>query len=287
VQQAPVTVSSRLRTTLKQATAVVVGLVLAVGMLLLGVWQFRVFQESGDRAVQERMTAPALDLAEVAPAGSRPGDAYGRTVSFSGHYVSTSQVLVPEEDTTGVYRVVTAFVQDNGTAVTVVRGIHRGDPEDAPAPPSGRLVQEGVLLPSEPTDSRPVPEGQLSSVRVSVLAQRWQWPLVAGFATLPAGPSADQGLAQAVPEMPREGGEFRNAAYAVQWWVFAAFAVGMGIKMARDFGREREQALVAALVEHEGTDDAPDGGSTSARNTGTTPERDSTADSVSAGKQET
>lgn len=286
MQQAPVTVSSRLRTTLKQATAVVVGLVLAFGMLLLGVWQFQVFQESGDRAVRERMTAPALNLAEVAPAGSRPGDAYGRTVRFSGHYVPSSQVLVPEAGATDVYRVVTAFVQDNGTAVTVVRGLHRGSPADAPPPPTGHRVQEGVLLPSEPTDSRPMPEGQLSSVRVSVLAQRWEWPLVAGFATLPAELSAEQGLGHAVPEMPREGGEFRNAAYAVQWWVFAAFAVGMGIKMARDFGREREQALIAALDDHDGTVDVPDGAA-GARREGATGEQHSTGDTVTTGKQET
>lgn len=284
VQQAPVTVSSQLRTTLKQAAAVVVGLVLAIVMLLLGWWQFQVFRESGDRAVQERIAAPALDLAVAAPAGSRPADAYGRTVSFSGYYSADSQVLVPQPGEPDVYRVVTAFVQDNGSAVAVVRGIHHGSPDAVPAPPSGELVQQGVLLPSEPTLDQQLPDGQLSSVRVSVLAQSWDWPLVAGFATLPAELSDAQGLGYAAPEMPREGGEFRNAAYAVQWWVFAAFAIGMGIKMARDFGREREAALVRALDDEQ----APDQPNTDDRADPTdTDEETSTADPVAAGKQET
>lgn len=275
-------VSSRLRTTLKQVAAVTVGLVLAVVMLLLGWWQFTVFRESGERAVQERIAAPALDLATTAPAGDQPVDAFGRTASFSGHYAAESQVLVPEEGETDVYRVVTAFVQDNGTAVAVVRGLHHGPAASAPKPPTGHLVQRGVLLPSEPTSDRPLPDGQVSSVRISVLAQSWDWPLVAGFATLPAELSESQGLTPDEPEMPREGGEFRNAAYAVQWWVFAAFAIGMGIKMARDFGREHEQALVRSLDieppppddDHaEAVDTNPAGGS-------------STAAVVEAGKQE-
>jgi hypothetical protein len=32
----------------------------------------------------------------------------------------------------------------------------------------------------------------------------------------------------------------RNGAYAVQWWVFAAFAIGMAIKISRDLGRPRQ-----------------------------------------------
>lgn len=257
MQQDLVTVSSHSRTVLKQAGVVMIGLVLAVAMLLLGWWQFSVFRESGDRAVQERISAPALDLAAVAPAGSRPGDAYGRTVRFSGHYVPASQLLVPEPGQPEVYRVVTPFVQDNGTAVAVVRGIHRGSPDSVPPPPDGQVAQEGVLMPSEPTDDRRLPDGQLSSVRISVLAQSWQWPLVAGFATLDAELSEGQQLIHSPPEMPREGGEFRNAAYAVQWWVFAAFAVAMGIKIARDFGREYEETLIRELTELESDQEQP------------------------------
>lgn len=269
MQLAPDPVTPRLHTTLKQAAAVAVGLVLAVVMLLLGWWQINVFRESGDRAVQERINAPALELTEVAPAGSRPGDAYGRTVRFSGHYEPSGQLLVPEPGDTEAYRVVTPFIQHDGTAVAVVRGVHVGSPATVPAAPTGELVQEGVLMPSEPTDDQHLPEGQLSSVRISVLAQTWQWPLVAGFATLQPELSAEQHLAESPVEMPREGGEMRNAAYAVQWWVFAAFAVGMSIKIARDLGREYEAELVRQLQQSQddGSDDPPEDEDTTERAT--------------------
>lgn len=225
-------------TRFKQAGVIVLGFVLAGVMMVLGVWQFRVFQESGDAAVAAQMAQPALDLVQVAPAGSQGGEAYGRTVVVRGSYAAGSQVLVPDPVESGKYRVVTALVTADGTAVAVVRGVYRGDPASAPTPPSGIQEQQGLFLPSEATTNDPVGEGQISSVRVSVLAQHWSWPLVGGFVTLDQGGAASQGLGYEMPALPREGGELRNGAYAVQWWVFAAFAIGFGFKMARDFGRE-------------------------------------------------
>lgn len=221
----------------KQAAVIVVGIVLAGVMIMLGWWQLQVYRESGDQAAQERINQPALELAEVAPAGADAGESFGRTVRLTGTYDSSRQVLVPDAVDDDVYRVVTAFVQDSGDAVAVVRGTYRGDPAAVPEPPSGHLTQQGVLMPNEGTDDRPVGPGQLSSVRISVLAQEWPWPLVSGFVTLDEADTTP-GLEYRAPAMPREGGALRNGAYAVQWWVFAAFAVGLGLKMAHDFGRE-------------------------------------------------
>lgn len=231
---APVPVTTRL----KQAGVILLGFVLAAAMMVLGVWQFEVFRESGDKAIAARLAEPALDLAVVAPAGQQAGEAYGRTVVLRGHYAPDSQVLVPDPVRPATYRVVSAFVLDNGTAVAVVRGVRQGDPSDITPPPTGRIEQFGVFMPSEPTTNDPVGPGELSSVRVSVLAQRWTWPLVSGFVTLDAAGAQAQGFLHEPPALPREGGELRNGAYAVQWWVFAAFAIGLGLKMARDFGRE-------------------------------------------------
>ena len=36
--------------------------------------------------------------------------------------------------------------------------------------------------------------------------------------------------------LPEGQGRLRNGAYAVQWWIFAAFAVLMAAKIARDLG---------------------------------------------------
>lgn len=235
-------------TRLKQAGVIVLGLLLATAMMVLGVWQFQVFQASGDRAIADRMAQPALELALVAPAGSQGGEAYGRTVVVRGSYAADSQVLVPDPVRSDTYRVVVAIVQDTGTAVAVVRGVHHGPRSTVPAPPTGRVEQYGVFLPSEPTTDDPVGAGEISSVRVSVLAQRWSWPLASGFVTLDEPTARTQGLAYELPELPREGGELRNGAYAVQWWVFAAFAIGLGLKMARDLGREDRHGQGRALM---------------------------------------
>ena len=49
-----------------------------------------------------------------------------------------------------------------------------------------------------------------------------------------AAESAAQGLEPAPVVLPEGSGRLRNGAYALQWWVFAAFAVGLAIRMARD-----------------------------------------------------
>lgn len=222
---------------LRQIGIIVAGVIAAAAMLMLGWWQAEVYQTSGTDASRERASQPALALDQVAPVGVRPTEAFGRTVTFSGSYDPESQILVPDPGEPGRFRVLTALVRDDGTAVAVVRGVWTGPAEQAPPPPAGRLEQQGLLLPSEPSDTTPVPVGQLSTVRISVLAQQWRWPLVAGVVTLEADDSAGQGLVWEQPELPREGGELRNGAYAIQWWVFAAFALVLAGKIARDIGR--------------------------------------------------
>ena len=36
--------------------------------------------------------------------------------------------------------------------------------------------------------------------------------------------------------LPEGQGRLRNGAYAIQWWIFAAFAIVMAAKIARDLG---------------------------------------------------
>ena len=46
-----------------------------------------------------------------------------------------------------------------------------------------------------------------------------------------------QQLAAAEVALPDARGRLRNAAYALQWWCFAAFTVVMAVRIARDIGR--------------------------------------------------
>ena len=188
---------------------------------------------------------------KVAPPGQPITDGYGRTVWFTGTYDADLQVLVPLHDQQDRYRVLTGLQQADGTVVPVVRGVVTGT--EVPPVPAGTVEQRGLLLPSEAADEAPVPDGQIASIRLASLAQKWTQPLVSGYVTLPPEESERQQLEPADVELPEGEGRLRNGAYAFQWWIFAAFAVGMSIKMARDFGtRQDYDDLQASQVETTG-----------------------------------
>jgi surfeit locus 1 family protein len=180
----------------------------------------------------------------VARAGQPVPDGYGRTVTFRGVYLTDTQALVPVDDATDTFRVVTALRLDNGDVLPVVRGVVTSPLP--PPPPEGAQGAAGLLLPSEEAPSGNLPPGQISSVRLPTLAQIWPGPLVSGFVTLAPAESAAQGLAPAPVVLPEANGRLRNGAYALQWWVFAGFALVLAIRMARDL--ELEQLEVADLT---------------------------------------
>jgi cytochrome oxidase assembly protein ShyY1 len=235
-------VVAQTRTWIKQTGVVALGVLLAAAMVVLGIWQLDVYQRQGSQAAQERASAPPVPLTTVAPVGGAVADGYGRRVTFSGTYDPDQQVLVPTEDG---YRVLTGLRQADGSVVAVVRGTEKTP--TLPVPPAGQVSRAGVLLPSEElSDSTAtLPDGQIASVRLPTLAQTWPAPLVNGFVTLDPEASATEGLAAVTVDLPEAQGRLRNGAYALQWWVFAAFALGMSIRVARDIGRLEERDLEA------------------------------------------
>jgi surfeit locus 1 family protein len=228
-----------LRTRLQQVLVVLLGTALAMGMVLAGRWQLDVYREQGAAAAAERAAEPPLPLLEVAPAGAPVAAGYGRSVSFEGTYDASRQLLVPVP--TGGFRVLTALRQAGGSTVAVVRG--QVAMPTAPDPPAGPVRQTGLLLPSEAGRDAGVPAGQLASVRVPALAQLWPDPLVDGFVTLTPAESRAQKLEPAAIDLPKSGGRLRNGAYAVQWWLFAAFAIAMAFRVARDLGERDGEIL--------------------------------------------
>lgn len=227
---------------LKQTGVVALGVVLAAAMVVLGIWQLNVYQRQGNDAAARRAAAAPVALTTVAPAGQTVGDGYGRRVTFSGTYDPRLQLLVP---TDGGYRVLTGLRQGDGSVVAVVRGFETRP--DAPVPPTGPVTRAGVLLPSEEATgpATPLPAGQVAIVSLPVLAQTWPGPLVGGFVTLDPDASTAEGLSPVTVDLPEAQGRLRNGAYALQWWVFAAFALGMSIRVARDIGRLEERDLEA------------------------------------------
>jgi cytochrome oxidase assembly protein ShyY1 len=229
-------------TRLKQVLIVLLGLIIGTVMVVLGLWQLGVYNAQGHQRAADRAAAPPVDLVKVARPGQEVGDAYGRTVRATGEYDPTLQVLLPIRDRPGHYRVLTGLRLESGGAVAVARGVSQGD--RVPAPPSGVVTQSGIFLPSESAGDPAEPGAEPTAVSLPSLAQRWEPQLISGFVTLDAAGARAQSLEPVPVELPSGQGRLRNGFYALQWWVFAAFAVAMSIRMARDFGRE---AAVASL----------------------------------------
>lgn len=221
---------------LQRVGVIVLGLAVAMAMGVLGVWQARVYQSQGLEAAERRAAEPARPLPEVAPVGAAVVDGYGRTVTMSGSYRSDLQLLVRSGD--GDVRVLTAFEQGDGSLVPVVRGVVSRETTEPPPVPSGTLGQSGLLLPSEDREDSGVDRpGEIGAIRVQRLAQTWPGSLVNGYVVLAPAVAAAQGIDPAPYQLPDAPGRLRNGAYAVQWWVFAAFAIAMAIKVSRDLGR--------------------------------------------------
>jgi hypothetical protein len=105
----------------------------------------------------------------------------------------------------------------------------------------------GVLQPDDAPveDADALPEGQLAALDAAHLVNRWGSPIYNGFLVVaqesPVPASAAQPERVPAPR-PQPGGlAWRNAAYAVQWWVFAGFAFVLWWKMVRQDQLERRE----------------------------------------------
>lgn len=213
-----------------------------VAFVRLGQWQLDVARSAGaTAAIEKAAAAPAVPLGSVLRSHQPfPPDLSSRRVTVAGTYAE-GQVLVADRRLSGRdgWWVVTPLRVEGGGTVGVLRGFV-ADPGTAPAAPAGRVDVAGTLAPSEsPVPSSGLPEGRLASVDLSVLVQRWPGELYNAFvfATAEAGPGvpADLGLVRVPPPPPvPEGLTWRNLAYALQWWLFAAFAGWMWVRMVRD-----------------------------------------------------
>lgn len=236
-----------LRTALQPRWLALLGLVLVVGVVFtwLGSWQLGVARDRGaEQARRDIVAQPAAPVDDVLRPQQRfPTAADGRSVTVRGRYDPARQVLVAKRLQRGRsgWWVVGALRTTAGGWLPAVRGwVPR--PDDARADPgttpSGPVEVTGVLQPDDaPDDQAPaLPDGQLTALDAANLVNRWGSPIyngfviVAGEQPLPAGPQPERVPAPG----PQPGGvAWRNAAYALQWWVFAGFALVLWWKMVR------------------------------------------------------
>lgn len=221
----------------KQALAVTAGLVVAVVMVMLGLWQMSSYEESTRDVSAERAAEPAVALADNVAADGVISDIYGHRVTVSGKYLPQNQALIGTGDP---LRVATVFRMDDGRNVTVVRGALSPGFEVPPAPEGEQSIEGVFLAPDKPYTGGQT-DAEHPTLRIQELAQDWPAPLIAGYITLPEDASAAQGLAKASLELPEAEGSPTHRGYALQWWVFAAGAIAFGLYAARGFAKEAQK----------------------------------------------
>lgn len=231
--------------------------VVAAGCVLMGLWQLDRMQQRharNDLLTRNLSAAPVpVDRLLAVGRGPAPGEEY-RRVRAVGRYDGRAELLVrlrPFEGRVGYY-VLTPLVTDSGPALLVNRG-WVPDPgsaatPDVPAPPAGPVTVVARVRPSEPPSTTGTPPpGQVSRIDVPAIARDLPYEVYGGFADLAAQRPGTTPAPQLVP--PPEPGEGPHLAYAFQWFVFAALALGGYVVLARREAADRRTGPRPARAE--------------------------------------
>lgn len=233
-----------LRTALKPRNLALfaVAALVVVAFIQLGRWQLGVAEDEALRESLERARSqqPVAVETVLQPHTDFPGELSTRPVSATGEYADDQVVVANRrlDGRTGYWVVAPLRVTATGATLPVLRGFVTSPADVPPVPPGTVTVTGGLAPPESPYAGPPPPEGQLGSVDTSVLVGRWSGELYNAFvfqqSESPSGPES-LGSMERVPTPSGETGfKWRNAAYALQWWAFALFALYMWWRIVRD-----------------------------------------------------
>ncbi|GAB97335.1 hypothetical protein KILIM_065_00110 [Kineosphaera limosa NBRC 100340] len=241
------------RTAIKPKWLALLGFVVLVLVIFaqLGLWQLNVARDTAhEEALAHSSSQPPIALTDaLAPHQPMTSELAGRTVTVHGRYDPQLQVIVTDRRLDGQpgYWVVTPVtVEPGGAHLAVVRGFTT-DPASVPAPQAGDVQLSGLLAPGEsaPNEPKPLQPGQMQTVDLAELVNVWPGALYNAmlFPTdqVPAAPAGITHIPP--PDLGSDGFAWRNLAYALQWWIFALFALYMWWRMVRE---EHERLALAA-----------------------------------------
>jgi cytochrome oxidase assembly protein ShyY1 len=233
-------------------------LVVLVSFTWLGLWQLHVARDKGEVEAAEAATRlPVAPVSKVIePHQQFPENGSGRPVSATGTYDAAHQLLVADRRLDGVsgYWVITPLVVEaTGARLVVVRGFVTDPAQATPPTTKGTVEVTGTLAPGEsPSTSGTLPPGQVGTIDLGVLLNQWKGSLYNAF-VFKTGEQPDATTAGIKPIPPPEiqtgGLSWRNAAYALQWWIFAGFAAYMWWRMVRDDWQQDRRAGISPARE--------------------------------------
>jgi len=234
-------------------------------MIALGVWQWqRGHVIVTEPPAREAAVPVGRVVSGAAPEGSAQAtltaDEVGRHVVVDGTFDPQADLLVASrrlDGRPGAWALGIVRTAD-GSGVPVVRGwVPQGTA--APPLPTAPVRVDGVVQAPEGSDiaetTNALPAGEVSVVSAALLVNVVDYRLANAYVT-DSAPTA--GLLAVPPTDPGQASrrlDWRNLAYAAQWWVFAAFAVVVWWRALRD-----DRDLAAASEEAAGADgdDDPD-----------------------------
>ncbi|GHG45601.1 SURF1-like protein [Flavimobilis marinus] len=230
-------------------------LVAAAVCARLGVWQLERAYERGEQAARHAVAeqgAPVRPLGELlAPQETFRGELVGVRGAVTGRF-EDGQLFVEQrvhDGRTGYLVLAPLRVSDDGTGgaswaglsgppvLPVVRG-WVPEPGDYPLP-TGEVDVTGYLQASEAVAAGIVGDGVTDSISSPLLVGQWGGPVYSGYLVLAGSePTPDAAIALLDrPSLPDEGVNLQNLFYALQWWIFGLFAVGLWARMVLDEAR--------------------------------------------------
>jgi len=218
----------------------------------LGWWQWT-------RASQQAITVapePAVPIAEVLTPATKASPVVGRQVTVAGTWADEAPVVVVDRTVDGepaelLVRALTVGAGATGTGETATLAVLVGwraageDPDPSVVQKNAQVTVTGYLrAPEEATVGEPTvanpQEGVVytDSVSPSEWAQEWPSPL---YSAVLSSYDGEPGWQPLPPPPPETHLNFRSIAYAVEWWLFGAFALFISWRWMRDNGRNAQQ----------------------------------------------
>lgn len=206
----------------------------------LGLWQLDAWHARRADAARDLSSKPAVALDSVMTGDSPfPGRSLGRPVRFAGRWVGGT-VYVGDRNHEGRrgYWVVGALrVEGSESAMPVVRGWT--DRTDVAAP-TGDAEVTGWLQATEGSGRFDDDPGDdvIPEMRIASLVEKYDVDLYSGYVVARRiSPSPAPGLAAvSAANVPDVSGftALRNLLYAIEWWIFGAFALLVWVRWCRD-----------------------------------------------------